>query len=124
MSAEQNIALTKAAYKAFSSGDITAAMENMADDIEWVVPGESRLSGTYRGKDEVVGFLIKLAEKSYTSAPEHFLGNEERVVVLTRSTAAGKSSDQADVYTFRDGKVAKFYCVLDTLLQQQIWGAK
>jgi len=124
MSAEQNIASIKACYRAFDAGDITAAMKDVADDIEWTVPGESALSGTYRGKDEVVECLTKLAEKSYISVPEHFLGDDDRVVVLAGTTSDGRPSEQVDVYTFREGKVAKFYCVLDTLLQQQVWGAK
>jgi ketosteroid isomerase-like protein len=124
MSAEQNIASIKACYRAFDASDITAAMKDVADDVEWTVPGESTLSGTYRGKDEVVECLMQLAEKSYTSVPEHFLGDDDRVVVLAHTTSDGKPSDQVDVYTFHKGKVARFYCVLDTLLQQQVWGSK
>src|SRR4051812_40901274 len=105
MSAEENIENTKRAYAAFANADVDAASENIADDIEWIVPGNSTLSGTYRGKDEVIGFWMKLAEKGFSTEPEHFLGDDERVVVLTKVTADGQSSDQADVLTFQDGKV-------------------
>jgi ketosteroid isomerase-like protein len=124
MTAQENIEQTKAAYAAFGAADIDAASANLADDIEWIVPGNSTISGTYRGKDDVVGFWIKLAEKGFTTAPERFLGDDDVVVVLTRITADGQSADQADVLTFRDGKVVKFQTAGDTAMQEQIWGRK
>lgn len=83
------------------------------------MPGERTISGTYHGRDEAVECLTKLAEKSYTSVPEHFLGDDGHVVVLTRTTSDGKPSNQVDVYTFREGKIAQFNCVLDTLLHSK-----
>jgi hypothetical protein len=123
-SVEQNIGSAQASYAAFSWGDAAAAMNSMADDIEWVVPGNSAVSGTYHGKEGVRALWMKLAEKSYTVEPEHFLGDEERVMVLTHSTVAGESSDQVDIFTYRDGKVVKAQSVLDTLFFQRIFGTK
>ena len=123
-SVEQNIGSAQASYAAFSWGDAAAAMNSMADDIEWVVPGNSAVSGTYHGKEELGAFWKKLAEKSLTIMPEHFLGDEERVMVLTHSTVAGESSDQVDIFTYRDGKVVKAQSVLDTLFFQRIFGTK
>jgi len=124
MSAEENIEETKRAYAAFANADVDEASKNIADDIEWIVPGNSAISGTYRGKDEVIGFWIKLAEKGFTTTPERFLGDDEVVVVLTNVTSDGESSDQADVLTFRDVKVVKFQSAGDTALQERIWGSK
>src|SRR3954469_19620344 len=108
MSAEENIENTKRAYAASANADVDAASENIADSIEWIVPGNSTVSGTYRGKDEVIGFWMKLAEKGFTTTPERFLADEDVVVVLTSISAEGHTADQADVLTFRDGKVVKF----------------
>jgi ketosteroid isomerase-like protein len=122
---QENIEQTKAAYAAFAAADIEAASANLDDQIEWIVPGNSKISGTYNGKDEVVGFWISLAEKAFTTTPEHFLGDGDLVVVLTRITADGRSADQADVLTFnQDGKVVKFQTAGDTAMQEQIWGRK
>ncbi len=55
---------------------------------------------------------------------EHFLGDDERVVVLTRVTTGDESADQADVLTYRDGKVVKFQSAGDTPMQERIWGSK
>ena len=39
MSAEENARLVQSAYEAFGQGDMAALAEVMADDIEWVDPG-------------------------------------------------------------------------------------
>jgi ketosteroid isomerase-like protein len=122
--AEDNIQNTKNAYAAFATGDIEAASADLDDQIEWVVPGNSTLSGTYRGKDEVMGFWMKLAEGGFSTTPEHFLGDDERVVVLTNVSAGGESADSVDVLTFRNGKVVKFQTAGDTAMQERVWGSK
>ena len=124
MSAQENIERTKAAYAAFAAADVDGASEALDGGIEWVVAGNSTISGTYNGKDEVIGFWMKLVEKGFTTEPQHFLGDDERVVVLTRITVDGESADQADVLTFRDGKVVKFQSAGDTAMQERIWGSK
>ena len=124
MSSTDNKAATQAAYAAFAKADLDGAMKNMADDIEWIVPGNSAISGTYRGKEEVMLFFIKLSEKSFQTEPQHFIADGDHVVVLTRTTADGHSSEQADVLTFKDGKVVKFQSASDTALGEKIWGTK
>ena len=123
-SEEQNILSAKAGYAAFSWGDPAAAMDKMADDVEWVVPGNSTVSGTYYGKEEVRALLMKFAEQSYTYVSELVLGDEERVMALIRMTVASESSDRVDILTYRDGKVVKGQAVLDTLFSQRIFGTK
>ncbi|MFD4182748.1 nuclear transport factor 2 family protein [Rhodococcus sp. NPDC058514] len=122
MSAEQNIEIAKQGYAAFSAGDAEAAMANLADDLEWIVPGNSAVSGSFHGKAEVGGLWMKMAEKSLTTTPEHFLGDGERVVVLTRVSAGGESWDAADVLTYRDGKVVKIQSVADTAKAEKVFG--
>ena len=124
MSSADNKASTQAAYEAFAKADLDGAMKDMADDIEWIVPGNSTISGSYRGKDEVLQFFIKLAGKSFSTEPQHFIADGDHVVVLTRTTADGQTSDQADVLTFKNGKVVKFQSAGDTALGEKIWGSK
>ena len=99
-------------------------MKDMADDIEWIEPGNSTVSGTYRGKDEIARFFTTLASKSFRTEPQHFIANGGHVVVLTRITVDGQSADQADVQTFRRGKVAQFQAAGDTALQERTRGTK
>jgi hypothetical protein len=122
--AEQNIEKCRKAYAAFGAADVETAAVDLDDRVEWVEPGNSAISGTYRGKDEVLGFWMKLGEKGFTTAPEHFLGDDDRVAVLTRVSLDGESADQVDVLTFRDGKVVKFQSAGDTAMQERVWGSK
>jgi ketosteroid isomerase-like protein len=123
MAREDNLERTKAAYAAFQRGDAASAMADMADDIEWLVAGHSSISGTYRGKQEVGRFWGKLAEKGFKTQPQYWFADDERVVVLTQITIDGEQSDQADVLTFRDGKVVRFQSAGDTALMERVWGS-
>lgn len=49
MAGEGNLEAAKRGYAAFSAGEVEA-MAEMSDDIEWVVPGSSAVSGTAHGK--------------------------------------------------------------------------
>ena len=124
MAGEENVESVKAAYAAFSAGDAAGAMENMADDIEWITPGNSAISGTVRGKQAVGELWAKFAEQDFTTAPKHFLSDDERVVVLTHITTKNGEADQADVLTFRDGKVVKFQSAGDTAMLERTYGTK
>ena len=54
----------RAIYEAFAKGDIETVMGLYTDDIEFHVSGRSPVSGSYSGKDEVLGLYGKLAELS------------------------------------------------------------
>ena len=124
MSVSENVETSKKAYAAFSAGDLETAMDNWDDNIEWVVPGNSTMSGTYRGKAEVMGLLAKVVEKSITSTPTRFLADGDVVVVLTQLTMGGESAPQADVWTARDGKAVKALNLGDTAMYERIYGTK
>jgi hypothetical protein len=124
MSTSENIETSKKGYAAFAAGELETVLNTWDDNIEWVVPGNSTMSGTYRGKTEVMGLLAKVAEKSFATAPSRFLADGDVVVVLTQVTAGGESAPQADVWTFRDGKIVKGQTLGDTAMQERIWGTK
>ena len=124
MAGEQNVETAKQAYAAFSAGDAEGAMARMADDVEWITPGNSAISGTLHGKQEVGDLWAKLAEKGFSTSPQYWFSDEDRVVVLTRITVAGEHADQADVLTYRDGKLVKFQNAGDTALYERVFGSK
>jgi uncharacterized protein len=68
--------------------------------------------------------LGKLAEKSFTTTPERIVGDGDDVVVVTKITAGGESGLQADVLTYRDGKLVKALSIADTALQERVFGRK
>jgi ketosteroid isomerase-like protein len=122
--ASQNVEIAKKGYAAYAAGDIETALNDFDDNIEWSIPGNSKLGGTYRGKGEFMEFLGKLAEKSFTTTPERILGDGDDVVVITKVTAGGESALQADVLTYRNGKLVKAVSIGDTAMQEKVYGKK
>ncbi len=120
----QNAETAKKAYEAYGRGDVEAALTTFDDNIEWSIPGNSVLAGDYRGKSEFIELLGKLAEKGFTTTPERVLGDGDDVVVITKITAGGESGLQADVLSYRDGKLVKAVSIADTALQERVFGSK
>jgi uncharacterized protein len=123
MAGEQNVETAKRAYAAFSAGDTEQAMATIADDVEWITPGNSAISGTLHGKQAVGALWAKLAAKGFTTAPQYWFSDEERVVVLTHISVGGEEADSADVLSYRDGKVVKFQTAGDTALLERVFGS-
>ena len=122
--ASQNVEIAKSAYEAYGAGDVETALSTFDDDIEWSIPGNSAISGNYRGKDKFMELLGKLAEKSFTTRPERIVGDGDDVVVITTITAGEESALQADVLTYRNGKLVKAVTIGDTALQEKVYGKK
>ncbi|MGO4258337.1 nuclear transport factor 2 family protein [Marmoricola sp. RAF53] len=109
MAADSNKQVAKDGYAAFIALDAEGAMKDMSDAIEWVVSGDSAISGTYRGKEEVGGFWMKIVEKGFQTSPKEFLADGDKVVVLTETTIDGEKVDTVDVLDFDgDGRLARF----------------
>jgi ketosteroid isomerase-like protein len=125
MGADENIATAKNGYAAFAAGDVPGAMADIADEIEWITPGNSAISGTVRGKQALGEHWAKFAEKGFTTTPQYWFADGDRVVVLVQTSMAGESSDAADVLTFNDdGKLIKFQTAGDTALLERVFGSK
>ncbi len=124
MAGEQNLETAKRAYAAFSAGDAHGAMAEMADDIEWITPGNSAISGTVRGKQDVGSLWASLAGKGFSTSPEYWFSDDARVVVLTHIRMGNEEADSVDVLTFRDGKLVKFQTAGDTAMLERVFGSK
>jgi len=96
-------------YAAFGAMDPEGAMKDISDSIEWVVTGDNALTGTYRGKQEVGDFWMKLVEKGFTTTPREFIAEGNKVVVLCDVELDGERSESADVLSYdEDGKLIRF----------------
>jgi uncharacterized protein len=126
MSTSQNLETCKKGFAAFSEGDVETVLSDYDDDIEFVIPGNSTVSETYRGKAKVKELFAKLAEKSFKIEPSRFLScdDDDVVVVLAQVTAGGESAPNADVFTYRDGKLLKAQHFGDTAMFERVYGTK
>src|SRR5206468_4878146 len=125
VSAEENTRLVQSAYEAFGRGDMAAFAEVMADDIEWVDPGDpddDPNAGTFKGKEAVLGWFGGVASTlDYTTfEPREFIAQNDKVVSLVYSEATVRDTGrafvnpEAHVWTIRDGKLARFQSYHDT----------
>jgi uncharacterized protein len=122
MSAQENKERAEAGYRAFSAGDAAAAMQDMDDSVEWTVRGDSSLSGTYRGKQEVGELWAKMAEKGVETEPHDFVADGDKVVVLTTASFDGESAEAADVLTYSDeGKLIAFEQIGDPTIANRVF---
>ena len=121
---EQNIELIKKGYEAFAAGDIDTVMSLFDDNIEWVQPGDSTISGTYHGKAELGEYLSRLAEKSVTVKLNRLLADGDTVVALTEVTVGDERGQDADVFTLRDGKTVRVQVHTDTAIMERVYGRK
>jgi ketosteroid isomerase-like protein len=97
---------------------------NYSPNIEWIQPGESAVSGTYHDKGELGEYISRLAEKSTTVNPHRFLADGDTIVVLSETTASGETSQDADVFTLRDGKIVRAQVCGDTAIMERVFGKK
>ena len=118
MSADENTRLVQGAYEAFGRGDMPALAEVMADDIEWVNPGDPDVdpnAGTFKGKDAVLGWFSGLTSTLdfTTFEPREFIAQNDKVVSLVYAEATVRNngrtvaSHEAHVWTFRDGELSQ-----------------
>lgn len=124
MSEQQNTKVVQDAYAAFGRGDIESLINSLADDVEWIVPGEGLIpqAGTYRGKEELRGFFSKLPETIDFEKfePRTFVAQGENVVALgsysgkAQPGGAPFAAEWAMVFGLRGGQIARFREYTDT----------
>lgn len=121
---ERNLEAVKRGYEAFGAGDTETVMSLYDDNIEWVQPGESAISGTYHGKGELGELLRQLADKTTSITPHRFIADGDTVVVLSQATIAGETSEDVEVFVLRDGKVVRAQTYGDTAMMERLYGRK
>jgi uncharacterized protein len=121
---EQNIELVKAGYAAFIAGDVETVMGLFDDNVEWVQPGNSTISGVYHGKGEVMGYLAQLGAKSPSVKVNRLIADGDTVVALTDVAVGDERGEDADVFTIRDGKTVRVVVHNDTALMERVYGTK
>ncbi|WP_420237016.1 nuclear transport factor 2 family protein [Telmatobacter bradus] len=123
MSIEKNVQVVRDFFAAIGSGDKQRVLAMVAEDIEWIIPGENwPLASTHRGHAGLATVLQKASEEIETSYPEppEFVAQGDRVLVIGVATGKIKATNR----TFKDdwifdisvlnGKVTKIREYIDT----------
>lgn len=114
--AHPNENVLRKGYEAFAKADMQAVQDFFADDIMWHAPGRNPLSGDYKGKEEVLGFLGKVMEMAggtFGLEVHDLLADDEHGVamVVARAQREGKSLEDRQVHVLHleGGKVTEFW---------------
>jgi len=130
--AQSNIELAKQGYAAFMRGDIPGLLELMTDYIQWVVhsPVEAGPEGgQHKGKAAVADWFRTLGENYEVEgfSPDEFIASGDKVVVLGHEAARAKTTgrrgefDWVHIFTYRQGKLARFDAFFDSYSNAQLW---
>jgi len=123
MSIEENVQIVKDVFAAMGSGDKQGLLALVAEDIEWIIPGEDwPLAGTHRGHTGLADVLQKASEAVETSFPEppEFVAQGDRVLVVGFAKGTIKATNRTfeDHWVFaitvRDGKLTNIREYIDT----------
>ena len=122
MSTEKNVQTVKDFFAAIGRGDREALLALVAEDIEWIIPGEDwPLAGTRRGHAGLADLLETASKTMETSTePREYVAQGDRVLVVGVATGKIKATnkpfkdDWVFAITVRNGKVTKIREYIDT----------
>ena len=122
MGTETNIKTVKDFFAAIGRGDRKTLLALVAEDIEWIIPGEDwPLAGTHRGHAGLANLLETASKAMETSTePREFVAQGDRVMVVGFATgkinATNKTfrDDWIFAITVRDGKLTNIREYVDT----------
>src|ERR1700733_6399099 len=123
MSIEENVQIVKDFFAAVGSGDKQRLVTLVAEDIEWIIPGEGwPLAGTHRGHAGLADLLQKASETLEISYPKpfEFVAQGDRVLVV--GFAGGKiiatnktfEDDWVFAITVQNGRLTNIRKYIDT----------
>ncbi len=122
MSTEKNVQTVKDFFAAIGRGDREDLLALVAEDIEWIIPGEDwPLAGTRRGHAGLENLLETASKTMETSTePREYVAQGDRVLVVGVATGKIKATnkpfkdDWVFAITVRNGKVTKIREYIDT----------
>jgi uncharacterized protein len=123
MNVQKNVQVVKDFFAVMGSGDKQRLLSLVAEDIEWIIPGEDwPLAGTYRGHAGLADLLQKVSAMVETSFPKppEFVAQGDRVLVIGVATGKIKATNRTfeDYWVFaitvQNGKVANIREYIDT----------
>ena len=125
MSVQKNVQIVKDTFAAFGRGDMQGVLALLADDIEWITPGEGLpFAGTHRGQAGVADFFQKVSEAMKFSSlkPREFVSQGDLVLVVGFDRGRVKATNRTFeghwvfAFTVRNGKVTNVREYIDTLV--------
>jgi uncharacterized protein len=116
VSTHPNAAFMRAAYDAYTAGDLASLSERALDNFAFHFPGRSSLAGVYHGLPEVSKLFTRQFELTggdFHVVPQKILADDETGIALVRvsGTRGTRRLDApgVNVVNFQDGKVTEYW---------------
>jgi ketosteroid isomerase-like protein len=130
-----NVEAVQAIYAAFGRGDVQAILDRLAPDVTWTEvgrPGDYPAFGARTGHAQVLEFFHHVAatadftdfEVASIDAAGDKVFVEGRNARVMKATGRIAESPWLHVFTFEDGKVARFVDYIDTAVVAEAYGAE
>ena len=122
MSTRENVQIVRDFFAAIGSGDKQRLLALVAEDIEWIIPGEDwPLAGTRHGHAGLAD-LLETASRSIETSTEtrEFVAQGDRVFVVGVATGKIKATnkpfkdDWVFAITVKNGRLTKIREYIDT----------
>ncbi len=120
MAEHANVVRHREGHEAFSSGDMAALAEIVAENTVWHWSGRNPVAGDKEGRDAVFAAFGQLAELSGGTlqlVDHDFVGNDEHTVALSQMTASrdGRTLDVrvVEIIHWHDGEVIEEWFIVD-----------
>jgi uncharacterized protein (TIGR02246 family) len=116
MAEHPNEAVVRRMYEAFTAGDGEAMSQLLAPDVVWITPGDSRISGTYKGQEDVFKVFALCGEisegtmsielGSIKAAGANTVISDHRVTAH-RHDGATLDVHETETWTVEDGRITR-----------------
>ena len=106
-----NITATKAAYAAFSNGDMEAWKAVHSTDVVWTILEGLPYAGTYVGTAAIIENVfsqIGVLWPDFKVEPMAYFESGDKVFVHVKISIAGKQTEALHMVTMKDGKQVAF----------------
>lgn len=132
MNITENKQVVRNFYDAAARGDMDACFALLADDIQWTNIGETRFSGTYKGKqvllEQLLGPLFGQLKAGIATTIENLIAEADVVVAQTTGTAETHdgvpyNNSYCQVMRIRQGKIVEVKEYFDTQLTSSVFGS-
>lgn len=109
---EDDMKVVQDFFAAYSANDLDGIAAVMDENVKWHIPGRYPLSGTKKGRDEVLAFFAQLSLAGFQADPIYFGADDTHVVDIHRgwSNADGKPNVDtiwALIYRIENGKIVE-----------------
>jgi ketosteroid isomerase-like protein len=112
-----NVALIRESFDAMGRGDMAWMQDHVSDDIVWHVGGNNKMTGAYKGKEQIAQMFGGVQDTMGDDAGgfvHDVVGNADHVVAMGTANLKAPDGDTVEyryvnVFHVKDGKITEVW---------------